>query len=50
MNKKVRCFDCVFCSEHYPSMKDVCDVDEHIILDVYSESCDEFSECEEEQC
>ena len=30
------------CSEHYPSMKDRCDIDEHEIKDVFAETCEKF--------
>ena len=36
------CFSCANCSEHYPSMKDRCDIDEHEIKDVFAETCEEF--------
>ncbi len=38
-----RCFDCVFCSSFvsYP-FADVCDIDNHIINDVYADVCEEF--------
>lgn len=48
MNNEKRCFDCAMCSEHYPSFKDICDVDDHEISDVYSELCDKFIEMEEQ--
>lgn len=41
------CFNCVFCSEHYPSLKDSCDIDEHIIKDAEKERCNEFVSNEE---
>lgn len=36
------CFECAYCSEHYPSMKDSCDIDEHEIKDVFAETCEKF--------
>ena len=36
------CFSCANCSEHYPSMKDSCDIDEHEIKDVFVETCEKF--------
>lgn len=46
MNKEV-CFECAYCSEHYPSMKDTCDIDEHEIKDVHVETCDKFVKAED---
>ena len=42
MDSQKVCFSCANCSEHYPSMKDSCDIDEHEIKDVFTETCGEF--------
>lgn len=43
------CFNCAYCSECYPSFKDVCDLDGHVINDVYNETCGKFLESEDEE-
>ncbi len=43
------CFNCAYCSELYPSFKDVCDLDDHIINDVFKETCNNFLESEDEE-
>lgn len=45
--KNVSCFECAFCSEHYPSFKDVCDLDEHEIKEPEKEKCFNFVKAEE---
>lgn len=44
---KDACFNCALCSEHYPSFTDTCDKDNHLIHDVFSETCDIFWEADE---
>lgn len=46
-----RCFDCCYCSEHYPTMKDICDKDEHEIKDVFEfeEVCENYERAEDYQ-
>lgn len=39
---KKNCFECAYCSEHYPSMKDTCDLDDHEIKDAEKEYCTKF--------
>lgn len=41
------CFNCAYCSEHYPSFKDTCDIDEHEVKDVKNECCDKFIQVED---
>jgi hypothetical protein len=41
------CFECVMCSEHYPSFKDTCDLDEHEISDVEHECCEHFAKSDD---
>lgn len=36
------CFNCANCSTFYLRNVDVCDIDNHPIGDVYSESCGKF--------
>jgi len=48
-NMKKCCFNCAYCSEHYPSMKDTCNQDEHIIVDVEREYCSNFMEVQDGQ-
>lgn len=38
------CFECCYCSECYPSMKDVCDINGHEIKDVFTEVCEQFEQ------
>lgn len=43
------CFNCAYCSEHYPSLKDTCDLDEHIVVDAEKEGCLNFVEVKDER-
>ena len=39
---EANCMNCLFCSEHYPSLVDTCDIDQHIIKDADIEKCEKF--------
>ena len=41
------CFNCAYCSEHYPSFKDTCDINDEEIKDVYTHGCENFIPCED---
>lgn len=41
------CFNCAYCSEHYPSLVDVCDVDNHVVRKAEKEVCELFCKGEE---
>lgn len=43
-----RCFDCAYCSTYTYLPVDVCDIDNHEIMDVYHDCCDKFVMAEEE--
>lgn len=43
------CFNCAYCSEHYPSFKDTCDLTDEEIADVYTHGCKRFAACENEE-
>lgn len=45
--KKLRCFDCAYCSESYLTFIDSCGVDDHVISDVFAEHCGRFTPSEE---
>lgn len=36
------CFHCAYCSEKYPSMVDVCDLNNKTLENVYSQYCEKF--------
>lgn len=42
------CYNCAYCSEHYPSFKDTCDLTDEEIKDVYTHGCGRFAACENE--
>lgn len=43
-----RCFDCAYCSTYVYRQGDCCDLDEHCIENVFTESCEEFIMADEE--
>lgn len=43
---KENCINCAYCSEHYPSFKDICDITGEENKDVYTHSCENFIPCE----
>lgn len=43
------CYNCAYCSEHYPSFKDICDLTDEEIQDVYTHGCGKFAACEDEE-
>lgn len=43
------CYNCAYCSEHYPSFKDTCDLTDEEIQDVYTHGCGKFAACEDEE-
>ncbi len=42
------CFNCAYCSELYPMLVDFCDINDNSIKDVFSESCENFVEVNDE--
>ena len=44
---KGNCLNCAYCSEHYPSFKDTCDISGEEIKDVYTHNCENFIPCED---
>lgn len=44
-----RCCDCAFCSEYYLTSKDVCELDEHEIRNIYSENCSKFVRADDDE-
>ena len=43
------CYNCAYCSEHYPSFRDTCDLTDEEIKDVYTHGCKRFAACEDEE-
>ena len=43
------CYDCVFCSWHYPSKKNLCELDEHEIKNVHMQCCEKYEEADDNQ-
>lgn len=41
--RKNVCINCAYCSERYPSLEDVCELDEHHIGDADTEGCEKFA-------